>query len=151
MSRTTILSEVIQNAMVEAIREGNYASTASEAVGIGESTHYRWMKQGEEGIEPYRGYWEAIKKAEAQAEMSAVQNIQTHSADNWTASAWYLERKFPDRWGRKDKLTQEISGKDGKPIEIDSKSLVLAMLGHAPAQIEDAEIVDEGSDGTESI
>ena len=151
MSRTTILSEVIQNAMVEAIEAGNYASTAAESVGIGESTHYRWMKQGEEGIEPYRGYWEAIKKAEAQAEMSAVQNIQTHSADNWTASAWYLERKFPDKWGRKDKLTQEISGKDGKPIEIDSKSLVLAMLGHAPAQIEDAEIVDESSDGTESI
>lgn len=151
MSRTTILSEVIQNAMVEAIEAGNYASTAAESVGIGESTHYRWMKQGEEGIEPYRGYWEAIKKAEAQAEMSAVQNIQTHAAENWTASAWYLERKFPDKWGRKDKLTQEISGKDGKPIEIDSKSLVLAMLGHAPAQIEDAEIVDESSDGTESI
>jgi hypothetical protein len=137
--------------MVEAIEAGNYASTAAESVGIGESTHYRWMKQGEEGIEPYRGYWEAIKKAEAQAEMSAVQNIQTHAAENWTASAWYLERKFPDKWGRKDKLTQEISGKDGKPIEIDSKSLVLAMLGHAPAQIEDAEIVDESSDGTESI
>jgi hypothetical protein len=151
MSRTTILSEVIQNAMVEAIREGNYASTASEAVGIGESTHYRWMKQGEEGIEPYRGYWEAIKKAEAQAEMSAVKKIRDEGDKNWTANAWYLERKFPERWGRKDKLTQEISGKDGKPIEIDSKSLVLAMLGHAPAQIEDAEIVDEGSDGTKSI
>lgn len=151
MSRTTILSEVIQNAMVEAIEAGNYASTAAESVGISSSTHYLWMSKGEEGIEPYVGYMEAIKKAEAEAEMSAVRNIKTHAADNWTASAWYLERKFPDRWGRKDKLTQEISGKDGKPIEIDSKSLVLAMLGHAPAQIEDAEIVDEGSDGTKSI
>ena len=151
MSRTTILSEVIQNAMVKAVREGNYATTASEAVGIGESTHYRWMKQGQEGIEPYRGYWEAIKKAEAEAEMEAVVDIRNEGKKNWTANAWYLERKFSERWGRKDKLTQEISGKDGKPIEIDSKSLVLAMLGHAPAQIEDAEIVDEGSDGAESI
>ena len=151
MSRTTILSEVIQNAMAEAIRNGNYASTAADACGIGRSTHYEWMEKGEQGIEPYAEYADTIKKAEAEAEMNAIQNIQIHAAENWTASAWYLERKFPDRWGRKDKLTQEISGKDGKPIEIDSKSLVLAMLGHAPAQIEDAEILDESNDGAESI
>ena len=151
MSRTTILNETIQNAMVEAIEAGNYASTAAEACGIGTSTHYRWMDQGEQGIEPYRGYWEAIKKAEALAEMSGVNIIKTASLDTWTAAAWYLERKFPERWGRKDKLTQEISGKDGKPIEIDSKALVLAMLGHAPLEIEDAKIIDESNDGTESI
>jgi len=151
MSRTTILSEVIQDAMAEAIRNGNYASTAADACGIGRSTHYEWMDKGEQGIEPYAEYADTIKKAEAEAEMNAIQNIQTHAAENWTASAWYLERKFPEKWGRKDKLTQEISGKDGKPLEVDSKLLVLAMLGHAPAQIEDAEIVDESSDGTKSI
>lgn len=151
MSRTTILNKTIQKAMVEAIESGNYASTAAEACGIGSSTHYRWMDQGEKGIEPYRGYRDAIKRAEASAEMKAVKVIQAASLDNWTAGAWYLERKFPDKWGRKDKLTQEISGKDGKPIEIDSKALVLAMLGHAPLAIEDAEILDEGSDGAELI
>ena len=151
MSRTTILSEVIQNAMVEAIEAGNYASTAAESVGIGRSTHYEWMSKGEEGIEPYAGYTDAIKKAEANAQMQALSVVKNAMADNWQAAAWYLERKFPELFGRRDKLTQEISGKDGKPLEVDSKLLVLAMLGHAPAQIEDAEIVDEGSDGTESI
>ena len=144
MSRTTILNETIQNAMVEAIEGGNYATTAAEAAGIGKSTHYEWMEKGEQGIEPYAEYAEAIKKAEAIAETNAVKVIQEASRDNWTAGAWYLERKFPDKWGRKDKLTQEISGKDGKPIEIDSKALVLAMLGHQPLAI-------EGVDGSEPI
>ena len=144
MSRTTILNETIQNAMVEAIEGGNYATTAAEAAGIGKSTHYEWMEKGEQGIEPYAEYAEAIKKAEAIAETNAVKVIQEASRDNWTAGAWYLERKFPDKWGRKDKLTQEISGKDGKPIEIDSKALVLAMLGHQPLAI-------EGEDGSEPI
>lgn len=146
MSRTTILNETIQNAMVEAIRNGNYASTAAEACGISSTTHYRWMEQGEDGIEPYSGYRDAIKRAEAEAEMNAVKVIKAASLENWTAGAWYLERKFPDKWGRKDKLTQEISGKDGKPIEIDSKALVLAMLGHAPLEIESEQV-----DGSESI
>jgi len=132
--------------MVEAIEGGNYATTAAEAAGIGKSTHYEWMEKGEQGIEPYAEYAEAIKKAEAIAETNAVKVIQEASRDNWTAGAWYLERKFPDKWGRKDKLTQEISGKDGKPIEIDSKALVLAMLGHQPLAIEGEQV-----DGSEPI
>jgi transposase len=35
---------------------------------------------------------------------------------NWHASAWRLERKFPKRWGRLDRL--ETSGPDGGAIEI---------------------------------
>jgi len=139
--------------MVEAIKNGNYASTAAEAAGIGKSTHYQWIEKGEQGLKPYAEYAEAIKRAEAEAEMNAVKVIQAASRENWTAGAWYLERKFPDKWGRKDKLTQEISGKDGKPIEIDSKTLVMAMLGHQPLAIENEQVTIEGEqvDGSEPI
>ena len=37
-------------------------------------------------------------------------------------------------------MTQEISGKDGKPIEIDSKALVLAMLEHKPLELEGEQV-----------
>ncbi len=140
MARTTILNQLIQSVMVEAIEGGNYATTAAEAAGIGKSTHYEWMEKGEQGIEPYAEYADAIKKAEAIAESNAVKVIKAASLENWTAGAWYLERKFPDKWGRKDKLTQEISGKDGKPIEIDSKALVLAMLEHKPLELEGEQV-----------
>ena len=143
MARTTILNQLIQSVMVEAIEGGNYATTAAEAAGIGKSTHYEWMEKGEQGIEPYAEYADAIKKAEAIAESNAVKVIKAASLENWTAGAWYLERKFPDKWGRKDKLTQEISGKDGKPIEIDSKALVLAMLEHKPLELEGEQVDGE--------
>jgi len=29
---------------------------------------------------------------------------------HWQAAAWRLERKFPDRWGRKTKLTGDGEG-----------------------------------------
>jgi transposase len=41
-------------------------------------------------------------------------------APTWTASAWRLERKFPDRWGRKDRM--ELSGSGGGPIETSQES-----------------------------
>jgi hypothetical protein len=151
MSRTTILSEVIQNAMVEAIEAGNYASTAAESVGIGRSTHYEWMSKGEEGIEPYAGYTDAIKKAEANAQMQALSVVKNAMADNWQAAAWYLERKFPELFGRRDKLTQEISTKNNEPLTVDSKTLVLTMLGRIPEEFEEAEIVEEGNDGSERV
>ena len=62
MARTTILNQLIQSVMVEAIEGGNYATTAAEAAGIGKSTHYEWMEKGEQGIEPYAEYADAIKK-----------------------------------------------------------------------------------------
>lgn len=34
---------------------------------------------------------------------------------HWTAAAWYLERKHPERWGRR---RLEITGPEGDPIEL---------------------------------
>lgn len=54
-------------------------------------------------------FWRAVKKAEALAENAAIQTIQKAAEKNWQASAWWLERKFKDRWGRQDKTIHEGS------------------------------------------
>ena len=135
MGRTTILSETIQARMVQAIEGGNYAPTAAEYAGIGVSTHYDWLKKGETGESPYAEYLEAIKKAEAVAEVRNVTLIQNAAANTWTAAAWYLERKHWDRWGKKDRNQIELTGANGQPIEInsthvDARAALLEMLGH---------------------
>ena len=32
--------------------------------------------------------------------MFHLKNIETASVKNWFASAWFLERKHPERWGK---------------------------------------------------
>ncbi len=46
-----------------------------------------------------------------------VKVLKTNSHEfDWRASAWRLERKFPDRWGRREKV--EVSGEGGGPVLI---------------------------------
>ena len=45
-----------------------------------------------------------------------VLSTNSHEFD-WRASAWRLERKFPDRWGRRERT--ELSGPDGGPIQVE--------------------------------
>lgn len=118
--RTKLTPELIENA-AKLIAGGNYASTVFQMLGIGESTWYEWLQRGREGKRKsiYTEFAEAIKKAEVAAELRAVSGIMAAGRRNWTAYAWYLERKFPDRWGQKTKVQQEISGPEGKPIQME--------------------------------
>ena len=148
MGRTTILNDIIQAKMVQAIEGGNYAPTAAEYAGIATSTHYNWLKQGEQGVTPYVEYLEAIKKAEAVAEVRNVTLIQNAAATTWTAAAWYLERKHWDRWGKKDRNQIELTGANGQPIEInstqvDARAALLEMLGHTAIEATEGENVTE--------
>lgn len=134
MARKTKLTKDLQDRIVMAIQAGNYAKIAAEMVGIGETTFYRWMEEGSkpEGRKLYREFRESIKRAEAQAEVANVARIRQAADDGtWQAAAWYLERKHNERWGRKDRLAQEISGPDGSAVTIsldEAKKAVLAFL-----------------------
>ena len=111
--RRTKLTPEVQEKVVSAIRAGNYANVAAEYAGIGERTFYRWLQRGQaakRGI--YRQFWQAVKKAEREAEVRAVAIIQKHMEDNWQAAMTYLERKFPDRWGRRDRLRVDLNPKE---------------------------------------
>jgi hypothetical protein len=52
-------------------------------------------------------FFRSIKKAEAEAEAMALQNITSAAnAGAWQAAAWYLERKHK-HWSRNEKVTHE--------------------------------------------
>jgi len=116
MGRTSKLTKGVHKVIVEALASGCYRETAAEHAGISTSTFYRWMEQGEADLEhdvasPYRDFWEAIKKAEADAEVKAIKLIRAAAEEprTWQAAAWLLERKKPAQWGRRTSL--EHSGK----------------------------------------
>ena len=107
--RRTKLTPERQQRIVNAIAAGNYFDVSCRYTGIDEAPAYLWMQRGrreQQGI--YFDFLNAVKEAEAQAEVSAVVAIKQAFGTNWAAAMTWLERKFPDRWGRKDRLDVKV-------------------------------------------
>lgn len=133
--RRTLLTPKLQQDLVTIITAGNYNVTACNYCGVAESTFYSWLKRGEEELhrlveaekdtgkpqEPLDGellyleFLEAIKKAEAGAEVSAVLKVKSAFGGNWQAAMTFLERRFSDRWRRKER--HELTDGEGNAIQ----------------------------------
>lgn len=117
MGRPTALTPGVQAQFVKAISAGNYYEAACAYAGIGYNTFCQWMKWGKTGDKDralYREFRGAVLKAEADAEVRIVAQWQQQIPDNWPAARDFLGRRFPERWGPKEKI--EHSGPGGKEI-----------------------------------
>jgi hypothetical protein len=101
--RPVQLTPAVHAQIVEAIRQGNFAHVAAAAAGVPRSTFFRWKQHGTAGEARYVPFVEAIEAAEAYADTHAVAVITTAMRDDPKDAAWYLERKHPKRWGRRDR------------------------------------------------
>lgn len=78
--------------------------------GVSYDTLNEWMKKGERLKRgKFFNFSESIKKAKAQAELLLVERIHDHGEKEWQANAWILERRHPERWGRRER--HEHAGK----------------------------------------
>ena len=119
--RPTKLTPEVQDRIIEALRAGNYQDTAAAYAGVSRTAFYRWMEQGAQDDAPaiYRDFRDAVEKARSEAEVRNVALIQRAAQEGtWQAAAWFLERSFQQRWGRK----QEVSGPGGGPIQVEQLS-----------------------------
>lgn len=98
------LTPELQALVVAHLAAGNYLETAAQAAGVDKTTLYDWLKKGSTGKEPYAGFSHAVVDAQAKAEARDVQRMDAHGFTNWQAVAWRLERRHPDRWGRKERV-----------------------------------------------
>lgn len=108
--RKTKLNNKIKDLIIESIKEGNTNEISAKLAGISQATFYNWMAKGreaEKGI--YRNFVEEVEMAEAFAMAGAVKNIKRAGEEDWRASAWYLERRDPANWGRKERLSADIN------------------------------------------
>ena len=102
MTRPTKLTLDIQKKIVELIEEGQFAETTANCVGITERTYYNWIQRGKnEECGPYFQFFQAIEQASAKSEVEALDIIWKASERDWRAAAWYLERRFPNKWGKR--------------------------------------------------
>lgn len=92
------------------IAEGNYIDTACRLADVDYTTIRHWVMLGErDGKGQYWEFAKQLKLAEAQAEADRVASIiKAGKFDDWKANAWYLERKYPERWGKKEFMDANI-------------------------------------------
>jgi transposase len=137
MARPDRLTPEKQNQIVDLVRSGVFIETACAAVGIGTTTYYRWIQKADDPNAPekYREFRDAITRARATAEARNVAIVQRAANADWRASAWFLERSFPSRYGKREHI--EHSGSNGGPITL---SGLAQMMGVAD---EDDDLDDE--------
>jgi hypothetical protein len=77
---------------------------------------------------------DTIERARAVAEIRNLQIVQAaaqggeNNDPDWRAATWFLERAYPKKWGRQERL--ELSGRNGEPINvaIDTKQALLEII-----------------------
>jgi transposase len=115
-----LTNELIE-AIVESIRQGAYVETAVALAGVSKQSFYRWLREAEsdEAIGLIRKLSDAVKKAMAEAEMRDLAVIdRAAQSGEWTAAAWRLDRRHPERWGRQARVQVEHSGSEEKPVNV---------------------------------
>ena len=99
-----------QEIVLKGLRLGMPITEAASYAGITRVTVRAWRAE-----DPV--FDDACRSARAQLEAAMLARIEIASAEtkNWAAAAWKLERLFPDRYGRAQRL--EVTGKGGGPVE----------------------------------
>lgn len=119
MARPSKLTPERAEEILSLVRAGNYPETAAKACGVSPAAFYNWKARGEEHRNgngtPERErrfveFVEGLEKAESEAEARAVQVVVRAGFEHWQAAMTYLERKYPERWGRRERYQLEHSG-----------------------------------------
>jgi hypothetical protein len=106
-----ISNEAIEK-LLKGLRNGMTRRAAAGFAGFSKTTLYRMLDNDPDGT-----LVTAIEKAEAEAEATYTFLVATAATDpkNWTAAAWWLERRHPAEYGKRERV--EMTGKDGGPID----------------------------------
>lgn len=91
--------------LVDALRAGHTRETAAALAGISRSTFNAWLAAAKESdANPeLLAFSDAVKGGELDAEDALLAIIRAAAPKQWQAAAWLLERRHPDRWGRRVK------------------------------------------------
>jgi hypothetical protein len=86
-------------AILRGVRLGLHPQRAAQAAGVTVGAYKAHKSRHPEFVA-------SIKEAEAVAEQSFLARILKHTEKQWTAAAWMLERRWPERWRKRDQDEQ---------------------------------------------
>lgn len=95
------LLDFVKEDFIKLIKLGVPIRYACDGVGISEATYYQWMEWGKKNkSEQFVLFYRDVKRARADALKRNVAIVQKAAAKTWQAAAWFLERSFPEQFGR---------------------------------------------------
>jgi transposase-like protein len=100
------ITEELIYKICEDIARGYSYDQAALNNGISASTFFRWVRKGKEpdAEQIYKDLVRLVDEASEFSEAEALQLIRSEAivGRNWKASAWFLERRFPEKYGKKN-------------------------------------------------
>jgi len=100
--RSEMTDEKIE-AILRTVRLGLHPDRAAAAHGVSPATLRQHKRRNPEFVT-------AIKEAEAVAESGFLGRILKHTEKQWTAAAWMLERRWPERWAKREVIVDQGGG-----------------------------------------
>lgn len=107
------LTADVQQRISQHVEAGNYGEVAAQLAGVPRRTFQRWMHDGRQDLDNGLEHTSvarlalAVEKARASVIAAKVKRVQEAGASYWQADAWWLERNFPDLYGRRLEATIE--------------------------------------------
>ena len=116
--RSTKLTKELTQRVCEGLALGHYVCAVCDLCGISQSIFYEWRKNGEADkaaglTTPCSEFLDATTYAMGEAEQSALQAIKSAFSEDWRAAAHFLERRYSDRWARRDKTEVDVKTEGG--------------------------------------
>ncbi|NIU03777.1 MAG: hypothetical protein GWN29_04990 [Gammaproteobacteria bacterium] len=94
----------LANNIIRWVEAGNYIETAAAACGVTRATVRAWLREGARAKSGAKAeFLAAFKRAEGIAHAQALARLRSHGSKSWQVDAWFLERRWPHLWGRKDR------------------------------------------------
>lgn len=150
----TKLNAQLLETFVRLVMAGNYMIAACKAVGISYQTFRRWMSLGaasNDDNDIYRQFFLRVNEGEAYAETHAVISWRNQFSRDYRASRDFLARRYPDRWGERQRITLAIDNELQQilqvletrlPAEVYSQVMV-ALSGARDEVLEERAVQDE--------
>ena len=137
VGRPTKFTPDVRTRIISAIRNGNTYEASANYGGVSYDSFRGWLKRGEDDADgEFFEFFNAIKKAEAEAEIESVALIRRSAQDGqWQAAAWFLERRKPSDWGRRDRHEVAQTNLNINWDDLTENELERIAAGESPAAV----------------
>lgn len=104
------LTDEAADRICQAVRTGATLEGAAAYAGVARATFFDWLRRGrqENARNPYRKFAADLDEALGHVEVANIGRIARAGQDEWQANAWILERRFPDKYGRRTRVDGQI-------------------------------------------